>query len=70
MIINLFKPDTLKRVRRIFEKNKVTYAGVFGSYAKNEAKANSDVDFLIEFEPESKKPYLIWLIYKKNSKPF
>lgn len=28
--------------------------GVFGSFVRNEAKENSDIDFLIEFYPEQK----------------
>lgn len=28
--------------------------GIFGSFVRNEAKENSDIDFLIEFYPEQK----------------
>jgi len=55
MIVNLFTPETLQKIRLIFERNEVSYAGVFGSYAKNTADIKSDVDLLIEFKPESKK---------------
>ncbi|MCI0392008.1 MAG: nucleotidyltransferase family protein [Acidobacteria bacterium] len=32
----------------------VKRCGVFGSFARNEARAQSDVDILVEFEPEKK----------------
>lgn len=32
------------------EKYKVTSLGVFGSYARNEEKPDSDIDILVEFE--------------------
>ena len=32
----------------------VRRCGVFGSFARNEARAQSDVDILVEFEPEKK----------------
>ncbi len=32
----------------------VKQLGIFGSFVRNEAKANSDIDFLIEFYPEKK----------------
>ena len=32
----------------IFDKNNINKAVVFGSYAKNQARANSDIDLLID----------------------
>ena len=32
----------------------VNRLGIFGSFVRNEAKENSDVDFFIEFHPERK----------------
>ena len=32
----------------------VKRCGVFGSFVRNEARAQSDVDILVEFEPEKK----------------
>jgi len=39
-----------KKVVKVLRKNKVTRAGIFGSYARGEEKENSDVDILIEFD--------------------
>ena len=42
--------DEIKlKIRRILKKHKVAKAGIFGSYARGEAKKNSDIDILIEF---------------------
>ena len=43
--INKIKP----KIVRILKKHKVSKAGIFGSYARGEAKKNSDVDILIKF---------------------
>lgn len=37
-----------KKVIPILKKNKVVRAGIFGSYARGEAKKKSDVDLLIQ----------------------
>ena len=40
----------LKSLKPILEKNyKVKSIGVFGSFARNEANENSDIDILVEF---------------------
>lgn len=39
-----------KKIVKILKKNKVVRAGIFGSYARGEAKKKSDVDILIEFD--------------------
>lgn len=33
----------------IFEENEISFAGIFGSYARGEEKTNSDVDMLVRF---------------------
>jgi len=38
-----------KKIIPILKKNNVARAGIFGSYARGEAKKNSDVDILVEF---------------------
>ncbi len=38
------------RIKPILKRNKIARAGIFGSYARGEAKKNSDVDILIEFK--------------------
>lgn len=43
---------TIKQIAKlavpVLKKNDVTRAGIFGSYARGEAKKRSDVDFLIK----------------------
>ncbi len=43
--------STLKELKPIFEKDNVKLLGLFGSYARNEAKEDSDIDILIETTP-------------------
>lgn len=38
----------------ILEKHAVKKAAIFGSFARNEAKAKSDVDILIEYKSKAK----------------
>ena len=37
-----------KKIIPILKRNKVSRAGIFGSYARGEQKINSDIDILIE----------------------
>ena len=39
-----------KKIIPILKKNDVVRAGIFGSYARGEAKKRSDIDFLIKFK--------------------
>ena len=43
-IINRIKPKIIK----ILKKNKIRRAGIFGSYARGEARKNSDVDIVVQ----------------------
>lgn len=49
---------TLEGIKRqvlpILKKHAVKRAAIFGSYARGEAKARSDVDFLIEYKTKDK----------------
>jgi len=36
------------KIVKILKKNKITRAGIFGSYARGEQKENSDIDILVE----------------------
>jgi predicted nucleotidyltransferase len=49
-----------KKIIPILKKNKVSRAGIFGSYARGEQSGNSDIDLLIKVE--DKKFSLIDLI--------
>ena len=53
-------------IEKLFNQRKVKYAALFGSRAKGGQKANSDYDFLIEFEPENQYT-LLDIISLKNS---
>jgi len=45
--------EKLKDLKPILEKNyKVKNIGIFGSYARKEAKENSDIDILVEFSDD------------------
>jgi hypothetical protein len=47
-----------KKIRPILRQHGVVRASVFGSFAKNEAKKDSDLDLLIEFEDKKRKTLL------------
>ena len=43
--------DTIKNLKDpVYKKYKATLKGIFGSYARGEAKEDSDVDILVEFQ--------------------
>lgn len=50
------KSVNLKSIQRciipILKKNNVARAGIFGSYARGEAKKSSDIDILIKFKSD------------------
>lgn len=46
----MFDNLTSSQATQIFQKYGVTRAAIFGSYAKGEEKATSDVDLLVQFE--------------------
>ena len=55
--------DYLKQVKPYYEKKGFIIEGLFGSYARNEATEESDIDILIEIEKKTtdiyvKKKYL------------
>ncbi len=43
---------TLKELQPIFKKEHVNLLGLFGSYSRDEAREDSDIDILIETTPE------------------
>lgn len=47
-----------KAIVPILKKNGVVRAGIFGSFARGEAKKGSDVDILIKFDRKAKKSLL------------
>jgi uncharacterized protein len=51
------RPDVLRRLAASGEEIRrkgVRRLGLFGSFARGEPRSGSDVDILVEFEPESK----------------
>lgn len=42
----------------VCRRHRVTWLAVFGSVARGEARPDSDVDVLVEFEPDAKISYL------------
>jgi len=47
-----------KAIIPILKNNDVVRAGIFGSYARGEAKKSSDIDILIKFNAKSRKSLL------------
>ncbi|MFI0435630.1 MAG: nucleotidyltransferase family protein [Parachlamydiaceae bacterium] len=47
-------PTIKKKVLPILKRHAVERAAIFGSFARGEAKANSDVDLLIEYKSKDK----------------
>src|SRR5688572_23467895 len=52
------KVDTISNIKKrslpILRRHSVKRAAIFGSFARGEAKAKSDVDFLIEYKSKNK----------------
>jgi predicted nucleotidyltransferase len=44
----------INNLKEIFERNDVVYAGLFGSYAKDSAREDSDIDILIDYGSNEK----------------
>jgi len=42
--------ETIKKIRPIYEKDGLVLLGLFGSYARDEATENSDVDLLYDVD--------------------
>ena len=51
--------DEIKKIlkeceKELREKYKIKEIGIFGSYVRGEAKESSDIDILVEFEPDAR----------------
>ena len=47
-------PSIKKKSLPILRRHAIKRASIFGSFARGDAKANSDVDFLIEYKAKNK----------------
>jgi len=61
--MNTHVQEIAEQIAPILEQHGVEYAGVFGSYARGEARPESDVDILVKFK---ETPGLIRLIRIEN----
>ena len=50
----------LEELKPLFEKEGVKLLGFFGSYSRDEAREDSDIDILIETTPNFLKKYVGW----------
>lgn len=46
--------QTIDKLQKYFDKQPINKVWLFGSYARGEEKADSDVDLLVAFAPNSK----------------
>ncbi|MCY3831713.1 MAG: nucleotidyltransferase domain-containing protein [Chloroflexi bacterium] len=50
----------LEEIRAYCETQPIERLSLFGSAARNELRPESDVDFLVEYEPEAPVGYFPW----------
>ena len=55
LFMNIKSISNLKEINAVFYKNDISFAGIFGSYAKGSATLSSDIDILIDFYPSKTK---------------
>jgi len=55
----------LKELKPVFEKEDVKLIGIFGSYSRDEAVEDSDIDILIETTPKFLERYVGWDAFTK-----
>lgn len=58
--------ETSEKITKICQNNDIIMLGIFGSYARGEQRAKSDVDVLIKFE-KGKEKGLIGLVQLKRN---
>ena len=50
--IEIIKQTLSQNLTRLKQQYQITQLGIFGSYVRGEATKNSDLDILVEFEPQ------------------
>lgn len=55
--MNTSAKEIAKEIKPVLEKYGVKSAGLFGSYARGDARADSDIDILVSLGP---KPLSLW----------
>ena len=54
----LLGPADHHRLAEVCARHRIIWLAVFGSVARGEARPDSDIDLLVEFEPEARITYL------------
>jgi predicted nucleotidyltransferase len=49
----VFTPNVLKAIKDLCERYRVKELSIFGSALRNDFSSASDIDLLVEFEPEA-----------------
>jgi uncharacterized protein len=62
----IYNKKVSERITKICQENDIIMLGIFGSYARGEQRAKSDVDVLIKFE-KGKEKGLIGLVQLKRN---
>lgn len=52
--LNQIKQKLNQNLNQLKQKYHITQLGIFGSYIRGEATENSDLDILIEFDPQAR----------------
>lgn len=56
-LLDLLKQDLRSQILAIADKHGAYNVRIFGSVARNEANPSSDIDFLVEYDPDRHSPW-------------
>jgi len=57
ILLDLLKNDRRSQILTIAAKHGAYNVRIFGSVARNEAHENSDIDFLVDYDPSKRSPW-------------